>query len=55
MTVVDLVIRNGHLVIPRFGTIDAGIAVDIGKIHSIATEANLPAADKVIDVGGKCV
>lgn len=53
--VVDLVIKNGHLVIPKQGIIEAGIAVEDGKIVSISSEPNLPKSDTVIDAEGKYV
>ena len=53
--VVDLVIKNGHLVIPKQGIIDAGIAVEDGKIVAICSEPNLPKSDKIIDAEGKYV
>lgn len=48
MSVVDLVIRNGKIVSPC-GTFEAGIAIDEGRIVSIAKEVNLPKADEIID------
>ncbi len=45
---VDLVVKNGKIV-TQSGVLDAGVAVDDGKIVAIAVSANLPAADKVVD------
>lgn len=44
----DLLIKNGKIVTPN-GIFNAGLAVEEGKIISIAKEQHLPSADKVID------
>lgn len=51
---VDLVVVNGKLVTPE-GIIRAGIAIENGKIVSIARDSNLPSADKTIDAKGNFV
>ncbi|NIM45179.1 MAG: allantoinase AllB [Nitrososphaeria archaeon] len=50
--VVDLIIKNCRIVMP-YETLDAGMAVDKGKIVSIARDDHLPASDKVIDAKGR--
>lgn len=54
MPVVDLVIKEGKMVTPS-GVFDAGIAIDDGKIVSIAKEPGLPKADKVVDAKGNLI
>ncbi|MCJ7732568.1 amidohydrolase family protein [Candidatus Bathyarchaeota archaeon] len=49
---VDLVVKNAKLVFPR-GITEAGVAVKDGKIVAVARDIHLPAADKIIDAGGK--
>lgn len=53
--VTDLVVKNSRLVIPGTGIVDAGLAVEGGKISAIAKEANLPKGDKTIDAKGNFV
>jgi len=48
---VDLVIKNGKIVTPN-SIFEAGIAIDNGKIVSIAKEDKLPQSDKTIDAKG---
>ena len=50
--VADLVVKGGRIVTPD-GIIEAGIAVEEGKITKIAKEPGLPEADKVIKADGK--
>ena len=50
MKVVDLVIKNCKIVVPKMGIFSAGIAVENGKVVAIASESHLPKADSVIDV-----
>src|SRR3972149_3149971 len=52
---VDLVIKNGKLVIPRVGILDAGVAIDDQKIVGIMKDQALPEADKEVDATGKYV
>lgn len=52
--VVDIVIKNGKIFTQQ-GLLDAGLAIDDGKIVMIAKEAYLPGAERVIDAGGKLV
>ena len=54
MTAIDLVIRNCRVVTPK-GTFETGIGIDKGKIVALATEANLPKADKTIDAKGNLI
>ncbi|MGI0090745.1 MAG: dihydroorotase [Nitrososphaerales archaeon] len=51
----DMVIKNSHLVVPKLGIVNAGVAITDGKIVSIASEVNLPQADQVIDARGNYV
>lgn len=51
---IDLVIKNGKIVNPT-GIIEAGIAIDTGKIIAIGTPASLPSANKTIDAGGNYI
>ncbi len=51
---VDLVLHNAKICMPE-GVIDAGIAIDEGKILRIAREPNLPGASKSLDVKGKMI
>ena len=50
----DLVLENGRLVTP-WGVLDAGVAVEGGRITAIAAKADLPSAEQVIDCGGQYV
>ena len=50
---VDCVVRNGKLVIPKFGILEADIAIEGEKIAQIGR--GLPEAGKVIDAKGKHV
>ncbi len=52
--VVNLVIKNGKVVLPS-ETIEAGVAIENGKIVAVATDANLPRADKTIDAKGNYI
>lgn len=54
MGVVDVVVKGGKLATER-GFLDAGVAIDNGKIVSISKTARLPKAVKVIDCRGKIV
>lgn len=51
---VDKVIKNGKVFTPG-GLFEAGIAVEGGKIISIAKDANLPQADEEVDARGNIV
>lgn len=51
MSKVDLTIKGGKIVKPT-GIVEAGIAIDEGKIFSIAKELNLPEADQNINAQG---
>jgi len=48
---VDLVVKGGRIV-TRSGVVEAGLAVDDGKISAVAKEALLPKADKILKVEG---
>jgi dihydropyrimidinase len=52
---VDMVLTNCNLVIPSIGVVRAGVAIDDGLIASIASYANLPKAERVLDVQGNYV
>jgi D-hydantoinase len=54
MMPVDSVITNGKIVSPS-GIIQAGVAIDDGKIVAIAAEGNLPEAERTIDAHGNYV
>lgn len=51
---VDLVVKGGRVYTPR-GFVNAGIAVDDGKVVALTTDAFLPQADKTIDASGKVI
>jgi D-hydantoinase len=51
---VDTVIKNGKI-FTSAGFFDAGIAINAGKVVSVAKEANLPQAEEEIDAGGNIV
>jgi len=51
---VDTVVKNGKIFTPA-GFLSAGLAVDKGKIVSIAKEVNLPQAEEEIDADGNVV
>ena len=48
----DIVFKNGLVVTPS-GVIEGGIAVADGKIAAVASDAFLPDAEQIIDLGGK--
>jgi dihydroorotase-like cyclic amidohydrolase len=48
---VDLTIKGGKIVNPT-GIVEAGVAIDEGKIVSVAKEPNLPDSDQVINAKG---
>ena len=50
----DLVLENGRLVTP-WGVLDAGVAVEDGRITAIAAKSDLPPAEEVIDCSGQYV
>ncbi|NWF96631.1 MAG: allantoinase AllB [Candidatus Thorarchaeota archaeon] len=54
MTPVDLVLRNGQLVLES-GVVAAGLAVEQGKVIAIAKDSHLPRGEKVIDLKGMIV
>ncbi|MFW6109108.1 MAG: dihydroorotase [archaeon] len=51
---VDLVVKNARLVSPM-GITEAGVAVEDGKVVSIAKDIHLPKSNKVIDAEGRYV
>jgi allantoinase len=51
---VDVVIKGGRVVTPST-IFEGGIAVQGGKVVSIASDANLPPADRVIDAKGNWI
>jgi len=51
---VDLVLHNTKIYTPR-GIVEAGLAVDEGRILKIAKETNLPHASERMDIKGKIV
>jgi D-hydantoinase len=51
---VDLVIKGGRIVTPT-GVVEAGLAVDDGKISAVVKEALLPRADRILKVDGLLV
>lgn len=51
---IDIAIKNCKIVMPC-GIVSAGIAIDNGKIVAVASDANIPTADKTIDARGKHV
>lgn len=53
--VADLVIRNSKLVIPATGIVEAGLAVEQGRICAIGKESNLPKGDRTIDAKGNFI
>jgi D-hydantoinase len=55
MATVDLLIKNGKLVIPKVGILEATLAVDEGRVVSISKHPTQPQADKLIDAKGKYV
>ncbi len=52
---IELVIKNSKLVIPGTGIVEAGLAIENGKISAIARDASLPKGDKTIDAKGNFV
>ncbi|MCK4478214.1 dihydroorotase [Candidatus Bathyarchaeota archaeon] len=52
--VVDLVLKGGKIVTSA-GVLEAGIAVDRGKVVVVAKETHLPKADKVMNVHGSLI
>lgn len=54
MVVVDLIVKNGKIVTPE-NVVEGGIAIDDGKIISIATDQKLPDADKTVDAQGNVI
>lgn len=53
--VVDVVIKNSKLIIPNLGIINAGVAVENGKIVAVSRDTLLPKADRTIDAEGNFV
>ncbi len=51
---VDLTITGGRLVTPT-GILDGGLAIENGRIVSIAKEVNLPSSDETIKLNGEFV
>lgn len=49
---VDLVLHNAKIYTPK-GIVEAGLAVDEGRILKIAKETNLPHASEKLDIKGK--
>ena len=54
MNLVDVVVKNGKIVTPM-GIVNAGVAINEGKIVNLSTDANLPRADRTIDAGGNYI
>lgn len=52
---VDLVVRNGKVVIPGIGIISAGVAIDQGRIACVSSDASLPKADRTVDARGNYI
>lgn len=52
---VDMTIKNGVCVIPRIGTVKAGLAIDQGKIVGIMKDSMLPKAYEEIDAKGNYI
>ena len=52
---IDLIIRNGTLVIPECGLVESAVAIDRGKIVGIGDSTCLPRAARIIDARGKYV
>jgi imidazolonepropionase-like amidohydrolase len=50
--VVDKVLLNAKIVLPH-DIIEAGVAINEGKIVSISHESTLPKADQTINLNGK--
>lgn len=55
MVSIDLVVKDAKLVIPRRGVVEGSLAVDEGRIVSVASDAQFFTADRVIDAKGKYV
>ncbi len=55
MTEYDLILKNGKVVIPRIGVLDAEIGVKDGKIKAIAKEISASAFNKTLDVKGNVI
>ncbi len=55
MSQYDLVVKNGNLVIPKFGVIRADVGIVKEKISAISKEIDVKEARKVIDVSGKYI
>ncbi|UCE16595.1 MAG: dihydroorotase family protein [Candidatus Bathyarchaeota archaeon] len=51
---VDLVLHNARIYTPK-GIVEAGLAIDKGRILKIAKETNLPHASEKLDMKGKIV
>ena len=51
----DLVVTGGTLVIPGVGTVRAGVAMEGGRITSVARDEDLPSAREQVDARGKFV
>src|SRR3972149_2679844 len=54
MAKVDTVVKNGKVVL-HDGILDAGVAIDKGKVVGLMPDAYLPEAKEVIDAGGKYI
>ena len=55
MSLYDLAIKNGHLVIPKFGVVKADIGIIKEKISAISKDIDAKEAAKLIDATGKYV
>ncbi|MBM4324454.1 MAG: dihydropyrimidinase, partial [Deltaproteobacteria bacterium] len=55
MNKYDLVIKNGNIVIPKVGVINADIGIVKEKISAIAKNIEVKEAARVIDASGKYV
>lgn len=51
---VDLVVKGGKLITPK-GLMEAGVAIEAGKVVKVAKTPGLPEAGNVIDASGKFV
>jgi len=51
---VDLILSNAKIYTPK-GVVEAGLAIDNGRIVKIAKETNLPQASEKLDMKGKMV
>jgi dihydropyrimidinase/allantoinase len=50
----DLILKNGYVFTPQ-GLLEAGVAIDQGKIVKVAKEPNLPKGEKELDCRGQII